>query len=187
VDDINKALFDYLFRKYSQSLNMSEKVLQVDLQDLLSKSNMRRQLNLNSLRPNLKHPDNKSKLDLVNESEARRRDETAKDVKRVSMDMIRLHFAGSNELFVVSLNYLYFMIEFYDAWVLREDYTKLPGDEDVQKHHLNLKKLMILKEKGELTNTASERAIKKSWKPFPVDTFKYKDMDPGLVVVEDGA
>jgi hypothetical protein len=44
---------------------------------------------------------------------------------------------------------------------------------------------MILKEKGELVNTASERAIKKSWKSFPTDTFKYKDLEFKINVVED--
>jgi Domain of unknown function (DUF4456) len=88
-------------------------------------------MNLNSLRPNLKHPDNKIKLDLVNGGESRRRDEITREIKRFNSDMVRNLFISSNEFFVVSLNNLYFLMEFYDGWILREDYVKLPGDEEV--------------------------------------------------------
>jgi len=64
---------------------------------------------------------------------------------------------------------------YYDKWILNEDYIKLPGDENVEKRHMNLRKLLIKKEKGDLTDTSTERSIKKSWQGFPLLSFSYKD------------
>ena len=67
--------------------------------------------------------------------------------------------------------------------MLPEDFVKLPGDEEDEKQHLSLKKLMIMQQKGELKDTSSLRSFVKKWKNFPLDmfavtglTFEFKDV-----------
>lgn len=74
------------------------------------------------------------------------------------------------------LNNISFLLTFYDNWILFQDYIKLPGDENETKKHLNLKKLMQMQSKGELTDTKNWRSIRKIWKTFDLNWFRYKKL-----------
>jgi len=63
--------------------------------------------------------------------------------------MIEVYFSECNNFFMNLINNLTFTMLYYDKWVLNEDYIKLPGDENVEKRHMNLRKLLIKKEKGD--------------------------------------
>jgi len=113
-------------------------------------------------------------------TENTRRSGILTDVDKYKGLRIDSYFKECNAFFVALMNNLNFMMTFYDKWILYEDFVKLPGDENVEKKHLNLKKLMIKKEKGHLVDTSSERSLKKTWKAFNIMSFAYKDRVPEI-------
>jgi hypothetical protein len=87
-----------------------------------------------------------------------------------------MYFEEANKYFVRALNNATFLLTFYDHWILHEDYITLPGDENTVKKHLNLKKLMIMQQRGELTDTSSWRSLRKAWKTYELTMFSYKEL-----------
>jgi len=58
-------------------------------------------------------------------------------VEKYREEMIDAYFKECNAFFIALINNLNFVMLFYDNWILNEDYVKLPGDENVEKRHMN--------------------------------------------------
>lgn len=147
-------------------------------------SEAQKERHMNNLRPNLSHPENAGELEELVKSEDSRKVDIIERVGSYKESMIDVYFKECNAFFVSLINNLNFVMLYYDKWVLNEDYIKLPGDENVERRHMNLRKLMIKKEKGDLADTNSERSIKKAWKGFPILSFSYGDKIAEIKVEE---
>lgn len=83
------------------------------------------------------------------------------------------------------------MIQYCDSLYLFEDFVKVAGgnfifnvDDDEDKKKLNIKKLMVMKQKGLNIDSSSERNLKKKWTGvdftvvnFDDKKFTYKKME----------
>ena len=65
--------------------------------------------------------------------------------------------------------------EDYSMKILKEDFIKLPGDENIVKKHYHLKKLIKLKEQGFVIDTSSERALTKKRIGVPLNVFELEE------------
>ena len=126
---------------------------------------------LKNLRPFLAHPFNKPEREQLLADEESRMKRIFEESEVKSNGMKDCYFASCNTYLQKTLNSFYFLCLFYDSSILYEDFIKLPGDDEVIKEHLSLKKLMIMQQKGELKDTSSLRSITKRWNTFAVDMF----------------
>ena len=182
-EEVNIALFGCVFYRSNIRLERKDKEIKswwsVDYKESETKKND----HMRELRPNLAHPENKQELDTLVTTEKTRSTKILEKVEVFKESKVDNYFSECNNFFLALLNNLNFMMSYYDKWILNEDYIILPGDENVEKKHLNLKKLIIKKEKGDLVDTASERSIKKVWRAFSQHSFAYQDKIPDIKVV----
>lgn len=168
IQEMNSVLFGCVNLRSNIRLSRNKKVIQKEWSVKYKESESQKDKHMNNLRPNLSHPENAGELEDLVKSEESRKVTILERVGNYKQCMIDVYFKECNAFFLGLINNLNFLMLFYDKWILNEDYIKLPGDENVEKRHMNLRKLMIKKEKGDLVDTSSERSIKKAWKGFPI-------------------
>ena len=173
---LNKLLMNSIFNQNRGKLDQesSHRLQQFDTANQLSKD--LKDENIVALRPNLNHPDNKEDLEKLNQTEEKRKMDQKASIEKFQQEYSQMYFDEANKYFVRVLNNISFLLTFYDNFILHEDYIQLPGDENVVKKHLNLKKLMIMQQKGELTDTSSWRSLRKAWKTYELNMFKYNEL-----------
>lgn len=92
------------------------------------------------------------------------------------------HFSNAETFLTTILNNYDFLLLYTDSIYLYEDFAKLPGgnnllilDEAEEKKHLDIKRLMIMKQKGIKIDTQSERNIRKKWDGIDFKVFNIED------------
>lgn len=168
---VSRLIYQSLHKKVTGKISQENQHVDNLFDESLKQSIKLRELHIVQLRPNLNHPDNVEELEELNNKEKERNQIALKSIETYSKEVKDLWFNQSNILFVSLLNNFEFLQKFFDCWILHEDYIKLPGDESLVKKHLSLRKLLIKKKKGELTDTSSLRSIKKSWKVYELNMF----------------
>ena len=80
------------------------------------------------------------------------------------------HFANGQQFMNCLINNYEFLLQYCDSLFLFEDFIKVTGgiicvnvDDDEDKKKLNIKKLMIMKQKGINIDSSSERNLTKKW------------------------
>ena len=90
-------------------------------------------LNLTDLSPNLSKPKERNKLIELVIQERDRLQNFLKTIRDYKLRILDLEFLQSNDFFKGLLNHFEFLVMYYDAEVLFEDFVKLPGDEIIEK------------------------------------------------------
>ena len=173
--ELNRILISSIFKQDRGKMDQQVRHINKLWDDFSGQSIELREQHVQRLRPNLAHPDNAEELEELNKKEAERSQKLLELTEKHQKEVAELYFTDSNKFFFRIFNNFAFLLKFYDNWILHEDYVLLPGDENSQRRHLNLKKLMIKDKRGELTDTTSMRSIKKKWKMYKLDIFSYED------------
>jgi hypothetical protein len=178
-----KAVFASLQRRFATAVGEKEDLVATKWNKSFALSESKKELHLKLLRPHLAHPYNLKEKEQLYQDEQHRIKSIFDELESRRAGLTDCYFNFNNVFFQKSLNSFYFFCLFFDNCPLQEDYVRLPGDEEVVKEHLSLKKLMVMQKKGELKDTSSLRSITKRWKTFPVDlfqvegkTFEFKDV-----------
>lgn len=176
VPQLNKVIMNSIFNQDRGKLDQESSHRLSLFEKSNEQNNEVKEDHIRDLRPNLNHPDNKEDLTQLNAAETERKHNQKVSTEKFQEEYSQLYFEESNKYFVRVLNNISFLLTYYDNFILHEDYIELPGDENTVKKHLNLKKLMIMQQKGELTDTSSWRSLRKAWKTYDLNTFQYKEL-----------
>jgi len=187
--EICKALFGSIKDRYEDELRSRVDKVEARWKKVYSDSDSKKEQHLKNLRPGMAHPYNKTQLQTLLSDESKRAATVAQELDTRTSTVVTAYFETCNTYFQKTLNSFYFLLMLFDNSVMSEDFIKLPGDEEVEKPHLSLKKLMIMQQKGELKDTSSLRSIVKKWSTYPLEmfalagkTFDFKGVDCSLTI-----
>merc|ERR1719378_1881073 len=100
------------------------------------------------LRPNLANPACKEEFEELNKSESDRLEKYLNIIAETKQKLNDQLEDSSMRFFKAIMNSFEFFVIYYDRIFLYEDFVPLPGDEEVQKKHANLKSLIKTKKTG---------------------------------------
>ncbi|KAL4438837.1 hypothetical protein ABPG74_016557 [Tetrahymena malaccensis] len=173
--NISEMIIQSMNARYNFNINLKDESLMKEFAQLQNVHQDKKQQHLQQLRPNLSNPQCKPELiDLV-KREKERITNYFQSCKQFKENVLDLRFIESNEFFKSLLNHFEFLLTYYDSEVLFEDFKKLPGDDDIQKKHENIKVLLRMKQKGTVIDTSSERSLSKTWDGILLTTFCFDD------------
>jgi hypothetical protein len=178
-----KTIFDSLRNRFEKEVSARNSAVSSKWNEVFTTSESLKEAHIKLLRPNLAHPYNLKDKEKLYQQEENRIKLIFTEIESRKAGLTDCYHSCCNAYFQRSLNSFYFLCLYFDNCLLQEDYVRLPGDEEVVKEHLSLKKLMIMQKKGELKDTSSLRSITKRWKTFALDlfqiegkTFEFKDV-----------
>ncbi|EGR27437.1 hypothetical protein IMG5_196200 [Ichthyophthirius multifiliis] len=168
---ISEMIFVSVKWRHQQFLNEEERKILEKFSIIKEQNENQKENHIKKLRPNLQNPQCKQELiQLVNEE----KDRMKKYIEILNFyknNLLDLRFKVSSDFFRALLNNFEFLLVYFDNEILFEDFNKLPGDDEIQKQHENIKVLYRIKQKGINIDTSSERSLNKVWVGFPIDSF----------------
>ncbi|CAD8079070.1 unnamed protein product [Paramecium primaurelia] len=146
-----------------------------ELQKEQNKQENLKKLHQKLLRPNLGNPQLKEELDDLKQKESKRLSDFLELLSKYQVTLFDENFNQGDKYLKAANQNFEFLLLFYDSLLLFEDFIKLPGDEQIQKKHQNLKVSLRQKQSGQIIDTNSERSLSKTWEGVQLDMFTIGD------------
>ncbi|CAD8079072.1 unnamed protein product [Paramecium primaurelia] len=146
-----------------------------ELQKEQNKQENLKKLHQKLLRPNLGNPQLKEELDDLKQKESKRLSDFLELLSKYQVTLFDENFNQGDKYLKAANQNFEFLLLFYDSLLLFEDFIKLPGDEQIQKKHQNLKVSLRQKQSGQIIDTNSERSLSKTWEGVQLEMFTIGD------------
>ncbi|CAK83011.1 unnamed protein product (macronuclear) [Paramecium tetraurelia] len=157
------------------TLQMLNSNLWNELQQEQSKQENLKKTHQKQLRPNLGNPQIKEELDDLKSRETKRISDFLELLSKYQVTLFDENFNQGDKYLKAASQNFEFLLLFYDSLLLFEDFIKLPGDEQIQKKHQNLKVSLRQKQSGQIIDTNSERSLSKTWEGVQLELFTIGD------------
>ena len=175
VSDLTLKISELLFSSIQQRSLTEQSTISNTQKAMLSKKRTENEtlktLHMKKLSPNLSNPASRKELLELEAQEKERLPGYRQFMKEVKDGLFDVLFNNASGFLNSVLNNFEFLILYYDSLYLNEDFIQLPGDETNTKNHLNIKQLMLLKDKKTTLDTSSERNLSKKWEGLALDVF----------------
>lgn len=120
-------------------------------------NNELKERHLKLFRPNLENPANKQVAFELNTQEKERTEQLIDQIDDVQIDLFDVEEEYSKKFYVAFLNNFRAMNILFDRVLTKEHFIAMPGDEHVEKKHMNIRLLMAMEANQDL----SKREVRK--------------------------
>ncbi|KRX00539.1 hypothetical protein PPERSA_04560 [Pseudocohnilembus persalinus] len=141
---ISEMILQSTYYKYFAQEEFENGQIRGEFEQKKGENEEKKQKHMFELRPNLSNPCIKNELDALLQNEKLRLHSFLEIVEKTKIQSLDRQFEISNSFFKALMHHFEFLAVYYDSLILWEDFIKLPGDEDIQKKHQNLKVLLRL-------------------------------------------
>ena len=121
-----------------------------------------------SLRPNLANQTCKEELSALDEKEKKRQEDSKVEISNCLQNALEVLDNCSKDFIQRLLNNSEILLVIFDEFFIKEDFIRLPGDEEIAKKRTNIKRLVRKKVSGKAQEVVGPRGYKKKWPGLPI-------------------
>ena len=159
-----EAIYGSIERRIREKIIQEITALEIEYEKKHKQNEQEKKQNLLDLRPNLSNPSCKEELNNLDKKVIDRFNAFVGTIDATQFKLLSLLQAHAKDYMHTILNTTSAGLSIYSSLLFNEDYVLLPGDDISEKKHLNVKNLMVQKEKEGGYVERTNRSTKEKWK-----------------------
>ena len=172
AEQLPEAIFGSIELMYVEKIEKETLAIEQEYEQKYNTNELEKKQNLQDLRPNLSNPACKEELAALDKKEITRFTTFSNTIDETQFKLLECLRVDSKKYFLTVLNTTSSNIYIYSALFFHEDFILLPGDDVSEKKHLNIKNLMVQREKEGGYVERTNRGLLEKWKGLPKKAFE---------------
>ena len=172
AERLPEPIFGSIELSYMERINQETTIIEQDYEKKYKQNEQDKKQNLLDLRPNLSNPACKEELATLDKKVIDRFNGFITFIDDTQFKLIGILKTNSQKFFMSILNNTKADIQIYSSLLFNEDYILLPGDDVSQKKHLNIKNLVVQREKEGGYVERTNRGATEKWRGLPKAAFE---------------
>ena len=167
-----EAIFGSIELAYMEKINQETQAMELEYDKKYKSNEQEKKQNLLDLRPNLSNPACKEELAGLNQKSIDRFNKFISLIDETQYKLLTALRSNSQKYFATLLNTTHSGLLIYSSMLFNDDFILLPGDDVSEKKHLNVKNLMVQREKEGGYVERTNRGLMEKWKGLPKAAFE---------------